>query len=245
VLSGVQWRRVDIIMANGNSIGGDAASSDLKNTPKTIPVKKPKHSHTKIHLPKITQEAGYTRNPFAAFSYFPDKTDFLNRDAEEEIILLLRKHPFTNVKWILIALFMLIAPMFLTVFPYFDLLPVRFQIASILIWYLVTLAFVIEEFLSWFFHVNIITDERIIEVDFLNLLYRELTDANIDQIQDVTVKIGGALRTTFNYGDIQIQTAAEIPQIVFEAAPRPDAVAKILRELRVEEEIEKLEGRHR
>jgi len=99
--------------------------------------------------------------------------------------------------------------------------------------------------LGWFFHVNIVTDERIIEVDFVNLIYREITDANIDQIQDVTVEMGGGIRTYFNYGDLIIQTAAEIPKIDFEAVPKPDMVAKVLRELRVEEEQEKLEGRVR
>ena len=106
-------------------------------------------------------------------------------------------------------------------------------------------AFVFEKFLSWYFHVNIITDERIIEVDFLHLVYREITDANIDQIQDVTVEVGSAIRTTFNYGDVIIQTAAQLPKIEFEAVPQPDRVAKVLRELRIEEEVEKLEGRVR
>ena len=99
--------------------------------------------------------------------------------------------------------------------------------------------------MSWFFHVNIITDERIVEVDFANLVYREITDANIDQIQDVTVEVGGSLRTFLHFGNVVIQTAAEIPKIEFEAVPKPDTVARILRELRIEEEKEKLEGRVR
>jgi hypothetical protein len=110
---------------------------------------------------------------------------------------------------------------------------------------LITTAFAFEEFLKWFFHVNIITDERIIEVDFVNLFYREITDANIDQIQDVTVEVGGGIRTMFHFGDLVIQTAAEIPKIDFDAIPNPDKVARILRELRIEEEVEKLEGRVR
>ena len=57
--------------------------------------------------------------------------------------------------------------------------------------------------------------------------------------------MGGVIRTIFNYGDVIIQTAAEIPQIDFEAVPNPDRVSRILRELRVEEEQEKLEGRVR
>jgi hypothetical protein len=67
----------------------------------------------------------------------------------------------------------------------------------------------------------------------------------LDQIQDVTVEVVGSFSTFFRYGDVVVQTAAQIPQIEFEAVPNPDMVARVLRELRIEEEIEKLEGRIR
>lgn len=141
---------------------------------------------------------GHTHNPLASFSYYPVKTSFVNKDPKEKIVLLLRKHPITNLGWIAVAFLMLIAPAFVSVFGFFETLPMRFQAIFLIFWYLLTSAFVFEEFLTWFFHVNIVTDERIIEVDFINLIYREITDANIDQIQDVTVEIGGASRTFYN-----------------------------------------------
>jgi hypothetical protein len=42
-----------------------------------------------------------------------------------------------------------------------------------------------------------------------------------------------------------VQTAAEVPNFDFLAVPKPDKIAKILQDLRIEEEIEKLEGRVR
>lgn len=188
---------------------------------------------------------GHTHNPLAAYCYYPDYVRFINEDPEEKVVLLLRKHPITNLGWISIAFLMIIAPAFFTILTPFSLLPGDFQLVLMLVWYLITSAFILEESLSWFFHVNIVTDERIIEVDFANLIYREITDANIDQIQDVTVEIGGALRTFLHFGNVVIQTAAEIPKIEFEAVPNPDQVARVLRELRIEEEKEKLEGKIR
>lgn len=188
---------------------------------------------------------GHTHNPLFSYSYLPDRVSFVNEDPEEKVILLLRRHPVTNLGWITTSFFMIIAPAFVTVLTPVVLLPSGFQFVLTLVWYLITSAFVLEEFLSWLFHVNIVTDERIIEVDFVNLVYREITDANIDQIQDVTVEVGGVLRTLLHYGNVIIQTAAQVPKIEFEAVPNPDKVAKILRELRVEEEREKLEGRVR
>lgn len=186
-----------------------------------------------------------TRNPLAAFSFFPVHADFSNKDPEEKIILILRKHPITNFKWVVIALLMAAAPFVLGFFQVFDFLPTNFQVVGLMMWYLIVAAFVFEEFLGWFFNVYIVTDERVFDVDFINLTYREITDANIDQIQDVTVKIGSAIRTIFNYGHVLIQTAAEVPQIEFLDVPQPDRVARVLRQLRVQEEQERIEGRIR
>jgi len=140
---------------------------------------------------------------------------------------------------------MLFAPLILKFFPILDFLPERFQFISVVGWYMLTVAFAFEKFLEWFFNVQVITDERIFDVDFVNLVYREIAEANIDEIQEVNVKMGSVVRTIFNYGDILVQTASEVPNLDFEAVPDPDRVAKILRELRVEEEQEKIEGRVR
>jgi uncharacterized membrane protein YdbT with pleckstrin-like domain len=171
--------------------------------------------------------------------------NFVGADSEECIVLLLREHPIVNISWSAMVFLMLLAPTILGFVSPFASLPWSYQVVMVMFWYLITFAFAIEQFLTWFFNVNIVTDERVFDVDFVNILYREITDANIDQIQDVTVKMGGVVRTMFNYGDVIIQTAAEIPQIEFHAVPHPDRVAAILRELRVEEEREKLEGRVR
>jgi len=205
------------------------------------PVKKPLLHVTHKH--KVHKK--YPYSPLAAFMYYPRKADFVNKDPEEEVILILRRHPITNLGWIIVSIALLFAPSVLKFFPILAFLPENFQLISVIGWYMITTAFIFENFLSWYFNVNIITDERVFDVDFVNLIYREITDANIDQIQDVTVRLGGAVRAVFNYGDIIIQTAAEIPQIELQAVPKPDRVARILRELRVEEEQEKIEGRVR
>lgn len=194
-------------------------------------------------IEKIKNNSGF--GPLSSFCVYPQGVRFVNKDPEEKVIMLLRQHPITNLRWIVTSFLLLVAPAFFSLLELFQMIPEQFRFIGVLIWYLITIAFMFEQFLSWFFHVNIITDERIIEVDFINFLYREMTDANIDKIEDVTVEIGGAIRTFFDYGNVVIQTAAEVPRIDFEAVPNPDKVARILRVLRVEEEQEKLEGRVR
>lgn len=202
-------------------------------------------SHKMPSVEELKKSPGYNAGGLSSYCYYPKKINFFNKDKEEKVVLLLRKHPITNIPWLFISGIMFAAPLFVDILPFFASVPVNFQVFGILLWYLLVFAFSLEQFLTWFFNVNIITDERLFDVDFINLLYRQITDANLDQIQDVTVKIGSVVRTIFNYGDVHIQTAGNVAEIEFEAVPNPDRVAKILRELRVEEEIEKIEGRIR
>jgi len=208
-------------------------------TPKPETDKKPTVEDSNEFLENKPQQgserhslAGHTHNPLAALSYMPDNVQFETQEDDEDIILLLRRHPVTNVGWIVLASLMILAPLLLRFFPILDFLPSRFQIVAVLIWYLITLAFIIEQFFDWFFNVYIVTNKRVIDVDFVNLIYKQVSDANLERIEDVTFKMGGVVRTIFNYGDLYIQTAAEIPNFEFEAIPNPSRVEKILQEVR-------------
>lgn len=187
----------------------------------------------------------HTQNPFASFCYLPDSIHFLNQDPEEKIVLFLRRHPITNVGWIATAILLFLAPTILKSFPLLESFDSRYQLIFVLIWYLIAIAYTYEKFLDWFFSVFIVTDERVIDVDFVNLIYRQISSADIDKIQDITVQAGGATMALFNYGDVFVQTAAEVENIDFEKIPKPDKVAKVLRNLILQEEQEQLEGRIR
>ena len=186
---------------------------------KKKPVKKFKSTKQDIKnrlLNKHPYIASKNHNPLSSFSYIPREVEFVNEDPEEVVVLLLRKHPITNLKWIIMAIAMLFIPSFVFILPTIDRLPGNYQLALTLVWYLITTAFVIEEFLSWFFHVNIVTDERIIDVNFHHLIYREITDAKIDQIRqmdaldalgqnDLHPKVHGAQSGVFTAGALSIR----------------------------------------
>jgi hypothetical protein len=97
----------------------------------------------------------------------------------------------------------------------------------------------------WFFSVNIVTDERVMDVDFYGLLFKHVSVAQLDRIEDVNYFQKGVLGAFFNFGDVLIQTAAEITGFVFNKIPNPDRVVKVLSELIAQEKQEELEGRVR
>lgn len=174
---------------------------------------------------------GHTHNRFSAFSLYPDNVDFETREDQEKIILMLRQHLITNVKWIIITILLLTGPTILGLFEVFPLLPTGFPLVISLAWYLVTSAYAIENFLDWYFDVYFVTTQRVIDVDFFNLIDKRVSDAEIGRIQDVSYSTNGVAGTMLNFGSVFIQTAAEVPEFEFEDVPNPDKVAKILDDL--------------
>jgi len=215
--------------------------------PKKIKKSKPASSRTQSKDLKYRQKVydliGSAKHPLASFLPRPKFFTFQQRDDKEEIILVLRRHWFTNLHWLLISLLMVLSPLFFTYFSIPFPLPSGYKFIAFLFWYLFTFIYAFENFLSWYFNVFILTEERVFDIDFYNLLVKEVTEAKISMIQDVTYNVVGFLPTILNYGNLNIQTASEVPMIKIDRIPNPEIVAKILQQMRLEEEQEALEGR--
>ncbi len=176
----------------------------------------------------------------SAFMTYPDSVRFNTQEDEEQIVMLLRKHWITNVPWMLLSVILIffptvILPLLLTqkVLP---MIPGNVALIFSLSWYLVTTGFILVNFISWYFNVYIVTNERIIDVDFYQLLYKRLASTRIAKIQDLSYKLGGVVRAIFDYGDVNIQTAGTEANFCFEAVPHPEQVVRMIGEMTEESE---------
>jgi hypothetical protein len=193
---------------------------------------------------EIMRQEKPTTDPLASFVIRPPGAKFINQHSKEKILLVLRQHPIVNVKWILITIILLLAPFLIfPLLPIFSFVPGRFQFFAMIGWYLLVSAYVIESFLYWYYNIYIITDERIVDIDFISLIYRQVSEAKIDKVEDVTASTAGVFAGVFNYGNVNIQTAAEKREFEFLSVPQPAKVTKLLNELILEEERERIEGR--
>lgn len=165
----------------------------------------------------------------SSYCKYPTGIKFENQENDEEVILFLRQHLVTNVPWIVVAFIMLFGPILLT--PFLEFLPVRFQFIGSIIWYLVVAAFVLENLLGWLFNIYIVTNKRILDIDFYNLIHKQVADASVDKIQEVSFNRGGVFATLFGYGDVFIQTAGAAPNFDFHRTPKPELVVKTLQDL--------------
>jgi len=67
----------------------------------------------------------------------------------------------------------------------------------------------------------LITDQRVINVDQRSFFDRQITETDYSKIQDVTNATVGIIGTTFNIGEIVIQTAGTQNQLIIKKIPDP------------------------
>lgn len=162
---------------------------------------------------------------------------FFTQQEDEEVILLLRAHPITNVGWVLLTILMLILPMALELTGIFKSIPGGFMFVGKTTWYLMAFAYSFEKFLFWYYSVFIITNERLVDIDFYNFMFRVITYANLNHIEEPASVTGGFVRSVFQYGNVWVTTASEKPTVEALGVPYPDKVVDLIS--RLSEELEK------
>lgn len=164
-------------------------------------------------------------------------TTFESQEAGEKVYFVLRRHPVTNIGWILMALLSTLVPPsimeFLSVknIDTFRFIPEHYQIILIIIWYMFTLFLAFESFLLWYFSTYIITDKRVIDVDFTGFWSKRISEAPLGNVEDATYQTNKFMHILFNYGNIYMQTAGEKTEFEFYAVPNPGLVHDVLTDL--------------
>lgn len=191
------------------------------------PDKKPTKKSVKAH-------SGARMSPLTAFAVNPTGVRFETQEAEEQVILFLRQHFIVNIPWVVLTVIFLFIPSVLFPLVIRSLpapLPLSYLLIGTLSWYLVTVGFALVSFLHWFFNIYIVTNERVIDIDFQYLLFKRFSQAELERIQDISYTAGGIFATVFHYGNVYVQTAGEVPNLEFLAVPRPDKVVEKIRNL--------------
>lgn len=178
-------------------------------------------------------------HPIHALSSYlemPTGVTFDTQEPGETILLFLRQDIITNVPWIFATILLLIAPFLIgyvaaisqSPFQYF---PPNFFLVIRIFYYLIVAAYVFVNFITWYFNVSLITTQRVIDVDFADLIYKNVAGTKLNLVQDVSFTQVGAIRAVFDYGEVLIQTAAALDNFSLRAIPRPERVVQIVENL--------------
>lgn len=69
------------------------------------------------------------------------------------------------------------------------------------------------------------------DFDFHGVIFKNIAETTLDNIEDVTSTVRGAFGIIFNIGEVKIQTAAEKPEFEFSHIDNPAAVRDIISDL--------------
>lgn len=174
---------------------------------------------------------------FPSFFQSPGKIKFDRQEESENIVLFLRQHPIVNIFWVSTVFLLIVMPAILIFVDellglgYLLQIPINLFVGGLIIYYLLILAYGFEQFLSWYFNVYIVTNMHIVDINFYSLLAKEVVEISLDDIEVIASHTAGILGSLFNFGTVEIETAAETKRIHFEKVPRPDLVSDTVQDL--------------
>lgn len=158
-------------------------------------------------------------------------SSLIRQKSYEKVVFVLRRHPVTFIPPTImflvlvsvpVAVFFLISTLYpgfvetSVLFPLSVLLGSTYLLAIVLIYFTV--------FIEWYLDIWIVTNDRVLDVEQLNLFSRTISELDLFRIQDVTTNVKGFFSTMFNYGDVEIKTASQNIDIVFHQVPDPNHV---------------------
>jgi len=165
----------------------------------------------------------------------PEGVSFQDQEPDETILLFLRRDKITNLPWILTSILLILFPFLLNWALAYSTNPfaflTQFQFILTFFYILGIFTYIFINFVNWFYNISLVTNERVIDVDFYNIISKDVSATKINLISDVSFSQAGTAQTIFNYGNVLIQTAAAVDKFQLERVPRPHEVVQIIESL--------------
>ncbi len=127
---------------------------------------------------------------------------FADQFDDEEVLFVFRKHPVVMRKGLI---FFMLAILLGTV-PALIKPEMTYFFGGLGAGFLLGCLVFSPSFISWFFSVFIVTDQRLIQITQKGLFTRSVVDLSLNQIQMVNYEVGGIQATLLGFGTIMMQT---------------------------------------
>src|SRR3989344_1347222 len=159
------------------------------------------------------------------------QTLFPGQQDDEDVYMVIRQHWFIFVirlsLWFLFVAILFAADQYLPRYaPFLSASPYKEAFTLIKSIYLLFLILgLLMLWVIYYLNVQIVTNERVVDIDQHSLLHHKISEVYLSRMQDVTAEVNGLLPTFFNYGNVYIQTAGEVERFVFSRIPNPTGVS--------------------
>jgi hypothetical protein len=167
----------------------------------------------------------------------PHQKLFPSQQPDEKIVLIVREHWFRLfVKIFVIALLSLLPWLFQALLINSNILEqsetaTLIAAAVINVYYLGLLISLFIVFVLYYLNVHIVSEERVVDIDQVGLLSREVSELNIETIEDVSSHTVGVFGNLLNYGTVFVQTAGGTERFEFHNVPDPTKISGIILDL--------------
>ncbi|MEK7184719.1 MAG: PH domain-containing protein [Patescibacteria group bacterium] len=162
------------------------------------------------------------------FSIFNETNNtFEGKEYDENVLLLVRRHPFYILLKLAFVAFLFICPLiFISIYSAvlsgYDML--IFSVFVYMMWCLVLWQIIFYSITMYVLDVWIVTDKRVIDSTQHGFFNRTVAELHVARIQDISVNITGFFQTLFKFGDLEIQTAGTENKFDFLQIPYPNEV---------------------
>lgn len=127
---------------------------------------------------------------------------FADQFDDEEVLFVFRKHPIVMRKGLILFMIAIL----LGTVPALIKPEMSYFFGGLGIGFLLGLLLFAPSWISWFYSVFIVTDQRLIQITQKGLFNRSVVDLSLNQIQMVNYQIGGFQETLLGFGTIMMQT---------------------------------------
>lgn len=178
---------------------------------------------------------------FATYGENPDNLHFGTQEPGERILLFLRRDFITNVPWIISGILLIFAPFLLSALAslsniQFSAIPSNYSLIILAFYYIIVATYIYVNFITWYFNISLVTNKRILDIDFEDIIYKNVAETKLSLVQDVSYKQIGAIQTFFDFGNVLIQTAAAVDTFELTSVPQPQHVVTVVQSLIGKEE---------
>lgn len=159
---------------------------------------------------------------------------FPSQEEDEVIVLVVREHwffMFTRVlAWLIFVavlfLFDKYAPQYIPKLfeaPYLNFVNLG---KNIYVMFLVLGLFML--WTIYYLNVQIVTNKRIVDIWQKGIFSQRISELTLPNIEDVTSEVKGFWATVLGYGNVEIQTAGEKENFIFQSVPEPREIEKMI-----------------
>lgn len=81
---------------------------------------------------------------------------------------------------------------------------------------------------TYYMDIWVVTNRRIIDIDYQRLFDRNIAILRLDRVQDITTHVQGVIGTLLRYGSVIVQTAGSEKEFVIDQIANPEALRDVI-----------------